>query len=395
MALATKKIRVYELARELGVENQVVLDLAEELKIGVKSHSSSIDDPSADRVRRLADSRELRGEPIVEEPKPVKGKAKAEKPERAERPGRGGPPSEPVAPVADGDAPVVEPASVPTEGTPAEPEVPRPARHVVRSTGGIPAPTPPPVAPAAPAPAPRPAAPAQPLAPAASAAPAAPAEPAVAGAARARGAAAERDRQAHSAPARSACDPAAAGPAELSASRPISRWPAAQRWSGWSRWLQPRWRWSRRAWWSRRLQSRSRWRPWCSRRWPARWRSRWLQPRPWPGWSRSASAPEEAASSRLRGPRSRVRTHADAVRCTRSRGRDRRRARHHDPGARAEAEPHECRPRSHPVRCGRDGHRHAVAGRRDDRAHRAGARCRSPARRARPGGRARAADDAR
>ncbi|MGZ6945915.1 MAG: translation initiation factor IF-2 N-terminal domain-containing protein, partial [Acidimicrobiia bacterium] len=67
--MATKKIRVYELARELGVDNQVVLDLAEELKIGVKSHSSSIDDPSADRVRRLADSRDLRGEPIVDEPK--------------------------------------------------------------------------------------------------------------------------------------------------------------------------------------------------------------------------------------------------------------------------------------------------------------------------------------
>src|SRR6266700_1440707 len=68
--MATKKIRVYELARELGVENAVVLDLANELKIGVKSHSSSIDDPSADRVRRLADSKGLRMEPVVEEPEP-------------------------------------------------------------------------------------------------------------------------------------------------------------------------------------------------------------------------------------------------------------------------------------------------------------------------------------
>ena len=68
--MATKKIRVYELARELGVENAVVLDLANELKIGVKSHSSSIDDPSADRVRRLADSKGLRKEPVVEEPEP-------------------------------------------------------------------------------------------------------------------------------------------------------------------------------------------------------------------------------------------------------------------------------------------------------------------------------------
>ena len=63
--MATKKIRVYELARELGVENAVVLDLANELKIGVKSHSSSIDDPSADRVRRLADSEGLKREPIT------------------------------------------------------------------------------------------------------------------------------------------------------------------------------------------------------------------------------------------------------------------------------------------------------------------------------------------
>src|SRR5919197_1593815 len=68
--MATKKIRVYELARELGVENAVVLDLANELKIGVKSHSSSIDDPSADRVRRLADSKGPRREPVVEEPAP-------------------------------------------------------------------------------------------------------------------------------------------------------------------------------------------------------------------------------------------------------------------------------------------------------------------------------------
>ncbi|MFI5053650.1 MAG: translation initiation factor IF-2 N-terminal domain-containing protein, partial [Acidimicrobiia bacterium] len=74
--MATKKIRVYELARELGVENHVVLELAERLKIGVKSHSSSIDDPSADRVRRLADSEGLRREPIVEEPEPKKATAK-------------------------------------------------------------------------------------------------------------------------------------------------------------------------------------------------------------------------------------------------------------------------------------------------------------------------------
>src|SRR6478752_2052863 len=89
--LATKKIRVYELARELGVDNAVVVELSNELKIGVKSHSSSIDEPSADRVRRLADSRGLKREPVVE-------------PEPAPAP----PPPEPVAPA------VVAPAATPT-----------------------------------------------------------------------------------------------------------------------------------------------------------------------------------------------------------------------------------------------------------------------------------------
>ena len=81
--LATKKIRVYELARELGVENQVVLDLAERLKIGVKSHSSSIDDPSADRVRRLADSEGLR----QERPSSSRAGARARRRPGAPRPG--------------------------------------------------------------------------------------------------------------------------------------------------------------------------------------------------------------------------------------------------------------------------------------------------------------------
>src|SRR5438128_3832133 len=115
--MATKKIRVYELARELGVENAVVLDLANELKIGVKSHSSSIDDPSADRVRRLADSKGLRKEPVVEEPEPP---APTPPPE-----------PEPLPAVEKTPAPVAEPA---------EPEAAPPPHRVVRSTGGLPEP---------------------------------------------------------------------------------------------------------------------------------------------------------------------------------------------------------------------------------------------------------------
>ena len=49
-----KKIRVYELAKELGLTNKEGLELALSLGIGVKSHSSSIEDAQADRVRRKA-----------------------------------------------------------------------------------------------------------------------------------------------------------------------------------------------------------------------------------------------------------------------------------------------------------------------------------------------------
>src|SRR5690242_21334763 len=106
--MATKKIRVYELARELGVENAVVLDLANELKIGVKSHSSSIDDPSADRVRRLADSKGLKREPVAAEPEPDVAPT---------------PVPEPVVAVEPTPAPAPAPAPVPAvahEPAPAE-----------------------------------------------------------------------------------------------------------------------------------------------------------------------------------------------------------------------------------------------------------------------------------
>ena len=55
-----KKIRVYELGRELGLTNKEALDLCISLGIGVKSHSSSIEDQQADRVRRKADREGLR-----------------------------------------------------------------------------------------------------------------------------------------------------------------------------------------------------------------------------------------------------------------------------------------------------------------------------------------------
>ena len=55
-----KKIRVYELARELGLTNKEGLDLCLAMGIGVTSHSSSIEDAQADRVRRKAEREGLK-----------------------------------------------------------------------------------------------------------------------------------------------------------------------------------------------------------------------------------------------------------------------------------------------------------------------------------------------
>ncbi|HMK98425.1 MAG TPA: translation initiation factor IF-2 N-terminal domain-containing protein, partial [Acidimicrobiales bacterium] len=56
----SKKIRVYELARELGLTNKEGLELCLSMGIGVTSHSSSIEEAQADRVRRKAEREGLK-----------------------------------------------------------------------------------------------------------------------------------------------------------------------------------------------------------------------------------------------------------------------------------------------------------------------------------------------
>ncbi|MCY3925230.1 MAG: translation initiation factor IF-2 N-terminal domain-containing protein, partial [bacterium] len=50
-----KKLRVYDLARELGISNTKCLELCKSLGIGVKATSSSMDEAHAYRVRKLAE----------------------------------------------------------------------------------------------------------------------------------------------------------------------------------------------------------------------------------------------------------------------------------------------------------------------------------------------------
>jgi len=178
------------------MSNQEVLDLADKLGIGARSHSSSIVEAQADRVRRRAEKDGLVKAPAPEESAP----AEERKPKNPKVSTKKPPPKKKAEPKVEEPAPTAEPepepaaAEAPAPAVEAEPEPapatapePEPAeapaaaapKRVVRSSGSsgpvrpveeapapAPAPTPPPVerpAPAEPAEAP--------VAPAASAAP--------------------------------------------------------------------------------------------------------------------------------------------------------------------------------------------------------------------------------
>lgn len=48
------KVRIYELSKELNLDNREILDVCEQLNISVKSHSSTITDTEAERIRSAA-----------------------------------------------------------------------------------------------------------------------------------------------------------------------------------------------------------------------------------------------------------------------------------------------------------------------------------------------------
>jgi translation initiation factor IF-2 len=153
-----RKVRVYELARELGLTNKEALDLCESLGIGVKSHSSSIEEAQADRVRRKADAEGLR-RPVAEEaaaPSNESAGARqvAPTPSReapktvADRPGTPAPireatrpaPDRQVAPAASAGARQVAPT--PSREAPKtvadRPGTPAPIREATRLAPGLP-----------------------------------------------------------------------------------------------------------------------------------------------------------------------------------------------------------------------------------------------------------------
>ena len=131
------KIRVYELARELGLSNAETLDLCGALGIGAKSHSSSIVDAQADRVRRKAEREGLvREVPAEEAEKPAEeAPAEEKKPVVSTK-------KQPAKKKAAA-APAVEPEPEPEPPAPVPVEEPAPAPEpVVADASPVEEPTP-------------------------------------------------------------------------------------------------------------------------------------------------------------------------------------------------------------------------------------------------------------
>ena len=47
------KIRIYELSRDLNLDNKDILDAAQKLSISVKNHSSSISVEEAEKIKKM------------------------------------------------------------------------------------------------------------------------------------------------------------------------------------------------------------------------------------------------------------------------------------------------------------------------------------------------------
>ncbi|MCE2735520.1 MAG: translation initiation factor IF-2 [Ilumatobacteraceae bacterium] len=166
--MAAKKIRVSELAKELGLTNKEALDLSVSMGVPVKAISSTMEDAQADRVRRKAERDGLKRDVQPEEEKPAKkaaakkapAKKAAAKPADApsaegdDTPAKKAPAKKAAAKKAAAkkdDAVVVEPTPEVVVQTPAAPAV-----EVVDTPPApveAPAPTETPVAPEAPRPA--------------------------------------------------------------------------------------------------------------------------------------------------------------------------------------------------------------------------------------------------
>ena len=119
------KVRIYELSRDLGLDNKAVLDAAEKLSIAVRSHSSSISDDEAARIRavlvRSAAAPAAPAQPARAILSVKKAAGEAAAPAAPTRPAT---PAQPASPARPAAAAPAKPAATPAQPRPAA--APRP-----------------------------------------------------------------------------------------------------------------------------------------------------------------------------------------------------------------------------------------------------------------------------
>ena len=165
--MAAKKIRVSELAKELGLTNKEALDLSVSMGVPVKAISSTMEDAQADRVRRRAERDGLVRDAQPEEEKPAKKtaakKAPAKKAAATSSTGDSadGETEKPAKKAAAKKAPAKKAAAKKATPEPVEAETPAPVADVVAPAPEAPVveivetPAPPVVEPEAPQPEPQ------------------------------------------------------------------------------------------------------------------------------------------------------------------------------------------------------------------------------------------------
>ena len=156
------KVRIYELSRDLGLENKDVLDAAEKLSIAVRSHSSSISDDEAARIRAVL-ARSATAAPAAAPAQPARAILSVKKAAGEAAPAA---PTRPAAPAPRPVAAPARPAAAPARPASAAPDKPAAGAAQPRPAGAPRPQSPAAAAPARPAaaPSPRPAAaPAKPV----------------------------------------------------------------------------------------------------------------------------------------------------------------------------------------------------------------------------------------
>jgi translation initiation factor IF-2 len=136
------KVRIYDLSKELNLENKDILSICEGLDIAVKSHSSTISESEAVKIKSAAETyvatpAPARKQPIVERAAPAPKVSNEQKPRILQIRNNPQPPTRPEPNVNGGLVEPNKPAQ-PTQGNPDRP-VARPApRSAETSSGGAP-----------------------------------------------------------------------------------------------------------------------------------------------------------------------------------------------------------------------------------------------------------------